>query len=59
MKNKDSIVSFGVAIGAAVLAFEGFSIVQGVILGIQNMVKAFKAYQIANEGATVAQWTYG
>ena len=56
VNNIDAFKALAVAVIAGVVAFKGFSIIQGIVLGIQGMVKAFKAYQIVNEGATVATW---
>jgi phage-related protein len=46
--NKDTILAGIVGIGAAFLAWKAVSIIQGI-------VKAFKAWQIATEGMTLAQ----
>lgn len=47
--NGDKIISTLVGIGTAMAAFNVAQMVMGV-------VKAFKAFKLANEGATVAQW---
>ncbi len=49
LDNKDTIISGIAAIGAGFLVFK----VAGLINGV---VDAFKAFKLANEGATAAQW---
>lgn len=49
MDNANTIVAGVVAIGAGLAAFNVASMIMGV-------VNAFKAFKLANEGATVAQW---
>lgn len=49
MDNANTIVAGVVAIGAGLAAFN----VANMIMGVVN---AFKAFKLANEGATVAQW---
>lgn len=47
--NKDTLISGIAAIGAGFAVFKVASLIQGV-------VSAIKAFKLANEGATVAQW---
>lgn len=47
--NKDEVIATIVGIGAGLLAWNVVTMIQGV-------VSAIKAFKVANEGATVAQW---
>ena len=47
--NKDAIIGTIVAIGAGLLAWNVVTMIQGV-------VSAIKAFKLANEGASIAQW---
>jgi phage-related protein len=49
LDNKDAVIAGLVGIGAGFAAFNVASMIMGV-------VNAFKAFKLANEGATVAQW---
>ena len=49
VKNKDEVIATIVGIGAGLLAWNVVTMIQGV-------VSAIKAFKIANEGATIAQW---
>lgn len=49
IEHKDGVIAGVAGIGAAFVAWNVVSMIQGI-------VKAIKAFQLANEGATIAQW---
>ena len=55
-ENWKELIPLATAIAGTVLALKGFMIIQSVVSSIQGVIGAYKAFKLANEGATIAQW---